>query len=153
MQHFTKTSMNKLIFFLLLFSAFVIQNIKGQTSIAEQKNKITEQSINLAECESFKDITNFFHVESNGDSVKIEINDAHFINYFKDDTFSKLSIEWINCIQFNLTFIETNNEDRKDLGYPGYQYKYTIVEKKENYFEVIIQTLGTDLIEFLKLYY
>jgi len=115
--------------------------------------EIPKQIIKNKECKSFKSITNFYYKEHNGDTVNLNISDKYWIDNFKNGTYSKLKIDWEGDCQFTITFLESNNELRANFSYPGDKYKYTMINKTENYFEVAIEVVGTEQMELFKLYY
>ena len=115
--------------------------------------KMPKQIIKSNECKTFRKITDFYYTEQNGDTVNLKITDDYWVDNFKNGTYSKLSIDWVSNCQFTITFIESNNELRSNFSYPGDEYNYTLIEKTKNYFEVVIEVVGTGQKELFKLFY
>jgi hypothetical protein len=95
------------------------------------------------------------YLESNGDTVHLELSKDFWIDRFKDGTYSKLSFRWLTECEFEIAFIESDNLIRKSLSKPGDKYRYTLIEKKAGYYLVVSEVVGSgsnDIVLF-KIYY
>ena len=104
-------------------------------------------------CKQFLDHKKYSYRESTGDTVHFEIKNGLWKERFKDGTFSKLKFHWVNNCEFDLEFIESDNESRKNLSKPGDKYRYQITDKKEGYYDMTVQVLGTERYYMFKVYY
>lgn len=117
---------------------------------------ITEKpNTNLSKrtCKRFLDHQNYSYLEPSGDTVNLQIKDGYWIDHFKDGTFSKLKFDWVNDCEFDVEFIESNNESRMYLSETGDKYRYKIVDKKDGYYDMVLEGLGYDTFYRFKIYY
>ncbi len=74
-------------------------------------------------------------------------------DFFSDKTFSKLTYDWISETEFELVFIESNNETRSNFSVKGDKYIYQVLTKENNFYLMTVNIPGQDTFEKFKLYY
>ena len=97
----------------------------------EEKPKIVATK---SQCAIFDESTKLTYLENNGDKVGVDLKDGIWIDRFVDGTYSRLNFKWINDCEFELEFIESNNETRKNLSKVGDVYSYEIISKEQSHF-------------------
>lgn len=117
----------------------ILNRIEPSNSDWEQLEKgYKPKSILLkSKCRELTQFNNLSYLEYNGDKVTVELKDGIWVDNFIDGTYSKLNFKWINDCDFELRFIESNNEIRKNFSAFGDVYSYSLIEKKEDTFIVI----------------
>lgn len=105
------------------------------------------------EIKKFKERTNFKYFEANGNTTFVNIQNERWIETFTDKTYSILDYKWISNSEFELTFIESNNETRAGISINGDKYIYNIIEKKTDYYIVSLNIPGQKVYEEFKLYF
>ena len=116
----------------------------------------TEQPISSLEkidCDNFYDIERFSYLESTGDIVHLELKDGYWVDHFKDGTFSKLKLRKTNDCEFEIEFIESNNNIRKNFSKKGDKYIYQILTQNTRFYELSVQIPGKSIYYTFKLYY
>lgn len=93
------------------------------------------------------------YIEFNGDTTNLKIDNDFWIDNFKDGTYSKLKIYWSSDCYFDIEFINSNNEVRKKISHPGDKYRYTILEKFDNYYLMSVEITGIKRFSIFKIYY
>ena len=104
-------------------------------------------------CRDFIAYEKRFYRESTGDTVQLTIKDDFWIEKFDDGTYSKLKFYWLTDCEFELEFIESNNKIRSGLSTKGDKYKYYIISKVENHFELAFDMKVTDKFLGFKVYH
>ena len=94
-----------------------------------------------------------FYQEVNGDSVYITVDNNFWIDHFKNGTFSKLHLQIINPCEFDIIFVESNNNLRKNFSRPGDTYRYKIIDRKPTYYKMAVVISGTNRVELFKMFY
>lgn len=115
-------------------------------------NKKPDILISNKELEQFKKYSNFYYFEYGGDKTLVHVSKKYWIETFSDGTNSKLFFKWIDKSRFEIEFIESNNNTRKNFSNKGDKYNYQIMSKENNFFWVIVETLGQDDIYKFKLF-
>jgi hypothetical protein len=110
------------------------------------------RSISESECRKFLDHADLKYIESTGDTVRISIKDGYWIDKFRDGTFSRLILRWINDCEFEISFVESNNEVRRNLSKPGDKYVYRILNKGAGYYDMSVEIPNGSIFLF-KVYY
>lgn len=105
------------------------------------------------ECSDFFKIQKFNYLETNGDTTYVLITHNSWTDNFNDGTYSKLSLARINDFDFEITFIESTNFSRKNISNTGDKYQYRIIEKKENYYLIVLSIPGNSRRFKFKLYF
>ncbi len=119
-----------------------------ETIEEKPKTKLTKKL-----CKQFLDHKNYKYLETTGDTVKLQIEHGFWIDKFKDGTYSKLKLKWVNDCEFDIEFIESNNEIRKHFSKPGDKYRYQVVDKKNNYYDMSVEIAATGQQVIFKIYY
>ncbi len=120
--------------------------------VYQKVKTVPKQIINKKECAQFRDIENLYYTELNGDTVDLKISNGYWVDKFKDGTYSKLKLRWIDDCSFEIEFIESNNELRMNFSYPGDKYRYTLIEKRKNHYFTAVEIIGTDQLEVFNLF-
>lgn len=103
--------------------------------------------------EQFKELRFFYYYLPTGQKVKVKILNNSWIEYYKHGTFSACKMNWINDNEFDLEFIESDEDYRKNSLHSGEKYRYSIIEKKDDYYEILSIAPGSlDMCTF-KIYY
>ncbi|MFK7747716.1 MAG: hypothetical protein AB8B65_04960 [Kordia sp.] len=121
----------------------------GLTRITEKPvSEITKKQLN-----AFKKQKEFYYYEASGEKTIVIMKDGFWTDYFSDDTASKLTTKWIGNTEFELTFIESDNETRANFSVKGDKYVYQVLAKKDNYYEMSVNIPGQIVFEKFKIYY
>lgn len=122
---------------------------KGDWKIVQERPKI---QLTRKDCDEFLGKSKYKYLEYDGDTVNLVINKSHWIDHFKDGTHSKLTLSRISDCQFEIEFVESDNELRRNFSKPGDKYKYHILDKIDNYYLLSVETDGNDRIAIFKMY-
>lgn len=123
---------------------------KGDWERVAEKPK---SKLNKSSCREFLDHKDYTYLEATGDTVKLRIEGNYWIDYFKDGTYSKLRFDWVSACEFEIEFLESNNDIRKNFSKPGDIYRYQILDKKDNYYDMSVEIEGVDTHLMFKMYY
>jgi hypothetical protein len=118
--------------------------------------KVTEKPKSIlknAACKEFLSHKNHSYLEDNGDTVKVQIENGYWTDHFKDGTYSKLKIHWMNDCEFDLEFIKSNNISRKGFSKPGDKFNYQILNKNDKYYSMSAWINGMNYYLKFKIYY
>ncbi len=107
--------------------------------------------ISKKELKKFRKKTDLYYCELNGDTTTVSMNNGIWRDSFSDGTFSKLNYKWIN--EFELIFIESNNDSRANFSVKGDRYLYQLLSKKENHYLLSINIPGQKRYDVIKIYY
>lgn len=118
----------------------------------EAVNTKPKTRLNKNSCKDFLKYKNYKYLEPEGDTVNLTIENGYWVEHFKDNTFSKLEFYWINDCEFEIKFVESNNKIRKAESKPGDKYRYQILEKKQNFYEMSVEVPETKIFAEFKLY-
>ena len=118
--------------------------------IVAEKPKTT---ISKKELKTFKKTEDFSYFEASGERTMVKIKDGYWQDNFTDNTYSKLFFKWIGTYDFELEFIESDNETRSNMSIPGDTYQYSIIEKKEGFYIISVTMEGQDMYQIFKMYY
>lgn len=86
----------------------------------------------------------FIYSDSNKDTVNMVIEKGQWIDHYRDGTYSKLKFSWIDDCEFEIEFIESTNSVQNQFSKKGDKYRYQIIDKKEKYYLVSVEAVGTD---------
>lgn len=114
----------------------------------EPESEITDREI-----DAFRNTADFSYLEVDGKRTQVLMQDGFWTDTFADDTFSKLSVEWITDKKFELTFIESNNVSRSNFSFKGDKLVYKLLDKKDDHYVLSVNIPGQDNHEIFKLYY
>ncbi len=119
----------------------VVEGNLGEWQILKE---IPKNTLNKKSCRDLDKIKKFFYHEVDGAVTNVTIDKGIWLEEFADGTFSKLEFKWTADCEFDLIFIESNNNIRKNLSSKGDKYHYGLHEKKDNaYFMWIVNNDGT----------
>jgi hypothetical protein len=104
-------------------------------------------------CKDFLRHKKYKYLETSGDTVNLSIKNGFWIDRFEDGTYSKLKFNWISDCEFDIEFIESDNQSRKNFSKPGDKYRYQIIDKKQTYYDMSVEILGTNRYMTFKIYY
>ena len=106
------------------------------------------------QAKDFKSFTkggNFFYKEYDGEIVNVLVSGNFWTETFEDGTTSKLSFIPKKDGEFDLKFIESNNEKRKNFSVKEEMYYYGIYAKETDGFLIWVKTKENQFLSF-KLY-
>ncbi|HEY9169830.1 MAG TPA: hypothetical protein VIN72_10105 [Lutibacter sp.] len=112
------------------------------------KTKLTDKEI-----KEFWNRKTFKYFENNGNETIVQLNINQWIDVFTDSTYSKLRYKVINNYEFELEFIESNNESRANYNVVGDKFVYGIIEKKDSYYLMSSKIDSQNHYEIFKLYF
>ncbi len=105
-----------------------------------------------SECNQyFKKHKKFYYFEAGGDKTFVNIEKGFWIDTFTDGTTSKLYFKKNDC-KFELTFIESNNDLRKNFSVKGNQYFYEVISVENEILTAIVQSAESNSYYQFKLY-
>ena len=116
------------------FSKF-LDRIEPQENWTEL-NEMPESKLSKNEFKEFITKRNFHYLEGNGEKTIVNIIDDFWIDRFADKTTSKNKILWKKNNDFELEFIESNNEARSGFSRKGDRYYYKIINLENNYYTI-----------------
>lgn len=105
------------------------------------------------ECEDIFYQKNLKYLEPNGDTVLLSLTHEFWIDNFKDESYSKLSVDKINSCEFTIEFIESDNYIRKKLSNIGDKYQYIIIDKTDKYYRMAVGIIEQNIFYEFKIYY
>jgi len=109
-------------------------------------------TISKKQLKEFKKRKEFHYFEVSGDTTTVEMDNGFWIDSFSDQTFSKLTYNWINDTEFELVFIESNNESRSNFSIKGDRYVYQVLSKEYGFYAMSVHIPGHENYEKFKLY-
>ena len=114
---------------------------KGDWTLLTEKPK---SILNKSLCSQFFENNSFYYLEPTGDKVNLEIKDGIWIDTFIDNTYSELKlIETTNC-EFEIQFIRSNNEIRKNFSKVGDRYRYQILNYENDKYFMSVEIPGQE---------
>ncbi|UKB83360.1 hypothetical protein LF887_20465 [Chryseobacterium sp. MEBOG06] len=97
-------------------------------------------TISESEINKFKNNSEFYYLEYDGDKKTIVKTDNTFwIETFPNGTNSKLYYKWIGKNKFELEFIESNNNIKKNFSKKEDRYIYEIINKENNFYWILLE--------------
>lgn len=97
------------------------------------KPKVT---ISKKQCDAFFSGKNFYYKEYDGKTVKVTLSSTHWVETFQDNTTSTLLIRKKDKCGFELEFLESNNNIRKNLSVKGDVYHYGIFSVENGVYDL-----------------
>ena len=162
-EYFLKTPSNKLDSILIHFDARLQKTCEeyGRILYEQLENNGNwvrhsiqpKQKIKDEDCKKFYTIRDYSYLETNGDTVKLEIKNGYWIDNFKDGTYSKLKIYTNENCEFEIEFIESNNEIRKNFSKKGDKYKYVITEENTGFYKLSVEIPEQSIYYTFNLFY
>lgn len=122
----------------------------------EYVNRVYKKPVTKLSNKEIKEFWNrkvFKYIEANGEETIVELSKNQWKDIFTDSTYSKLSYRNINSYEFELEFIDSNNETRSNYSVVGDKFVYGIIEKKENYYLMSSKVESQNHYEIFKLYF
>jgi len=108
-----------------------------------QKSVISDK-----ELKEFKDEKYFYYLISYEPTYLIVDNGLWF-EFFEDKTYSKNLMQWEDRNKFTLTFVESNNLEKKAYSREGDQYHYEIISKENDWYWIQMpETGGSRFVHF-----
>lgn len=121
----------------------------------ETKRMVEKPKSNISKKDlmDFKKTKDFTYSEVDGSITSVHIGNDLWIDNFSDGTYSKLTYNWINEYEFELIFIESNNETRANFSIEGDKLIYSILDKQKSYYVMSVNIFGQQIYEEFKLYF
>lgn len=138
-ERFEEISMS--IYYRLQRNCPPFKEILDRTSPSSDWEKVdsgTVSQLKRRHCRKFFKQEKFSYLEANGDTVHVDISNGYWTDRFRDGTFSRLSVTELGPCEFEITFIESDNESRRNFSAPGDTYRYTIIDNKGAYYEMVV---------------
>lgn len=115
-------------------------------------DKEPESEISLMDCGLFFKKKKLWYLNGEKDTVYVSITDSSWTDHFSNGTWSRLSLKQYNPCEFVITFRESNNNVRSAMSKPGDQYRYAIIKKGTNYYELFTQRVGQPMMTVFRMY-
>ncbi len=131
----------------------ILDRVFPQSGGWQRVAKKPETTLDTRACRKFFAHRKHWYLETNGDTVQVDFSNNQWVDHFKDGTYSRLKRYWVSDCEFELEFVESNNEMRSRFSVPGDKYRYQILEKKDGYYEMSVQAVGVDQISLFHFYY
>ena len=103
--------------------------------------------------QEFIKIEKFFYRESSGDTARVVVSNSIWEDHFKDGTYSRLKLRWLKNAEFQIEFIESNNQSRKNFSKPGDKYNYQLLEKYNNKYKLSVEIDGAGQFSTFYMYF
>ena len=78
---------------------------------------------------------------------------GNWTDSFSNNSLSKLTYNWINETEFELLFLESDNETRSNFSVKGDKYIYQILSKENGFYLMTVNIPGQETFEKFKMYY
>lgn len=129
--------------------------VRGQSSIGDWEilDKLPDASKDKRLCKEFFKQKHFYYLETNGDTVRLTIENGYWTDTFKDETYSKLKVYPLDDCRFEIEFVESDNHMRKNFSNPGDRYRYQILDRGKNYYYMSLELSEVKQYTAFKLYY
>jgi len=124
------------------------ENKYWQTVYEKPQSKLSD-----SDCLQFQKHKNYKYIEPNGDTVNLKIDNGFWVDNFKNGTHSKLKVYWGRECYFDIEFVESDNDIRNKFSKPGDKYRYSILEKHDNYYKMSVEAIGVKKFSIFKIYY
>lgn len=112
-----------------------------------------ESVISKKDIAKFKKTKDFYYYEVNGDLTRVKMSNVSWQDSFVDGTTSNLSCSWISSTDFLLTFVESDNQLRKNFSIAGDEFHYTLISKEKDHFLLTVKIPEHSKYEEVKLYF
>ncbi|WP_430405732.1 hypothetical protein [Fluviicola sp.] len=116
-------------------------------------NKKPKSKLTVLEIKEFTTQKKFYYFEVNGDTTNVLMENGYWTDSFSDGTFSNLTYKWISDTEFELVYIESNNETRSNFSVQGDQYIYQVLSKGADFYLMSLNIPGQETFEKFKIYY
>lgn len=121
-------------------------------TVSRTINKPTSQ-ISKSQMKQFREQKKFYYIEASGDTTKVVMEKGVWTDYFSDNTSSKLTYRWISETEFELIFVESNNETRANYSVKGDAFLYQVLSKENDFYWMSLGLPGQGIFEKFKMYY
>jgi hypothetical protein len=115
--------------------------------------RLPPSEVSKAHCDSFFKKENYYYIDGENDTTRLQISSEFWIDHMKDNTFSKLSLKRTSTADFEIAFIESNNNIKSKLSIPGDIYQYRIVRKTDSHYELAVTIPGISSIALFNVYW
>lgn len=122
---------------------------KGDWKIVDKHPAIR---LTRTDCDQFVKTSKYKYLEYQGDTVDVVIDRGSWTETFADKTYSRLKFLRVNDCQFELEFVQSDNQMRMRFSKAGDKYRYRIIDKSGNYYLLSVETDGNTRIATFKLY-
>ncbi len=122
----------------------------------EASVRMTEKptsEISRKDLKAFKKQENFYYFEVSGDTTQATMKDGFWIDSFADGTYSKLTYHWTDNTEFEMIFVESNNESRSNFSVKDDKLTYQVLAKEDDYYLMSVNIPGQATYEKFKVYY
>lgn len=118
-------------------------------------NEKPKSTISKKEIEEFKVQKNFYYFEKPKDTIKayVVMSDGKWESLLPDKTFCKMEYKWISENEYELVFIESNNEFMSDFSTEGDKYIHKVLSKENGFYYISITTEKQNNFTKFKMYY
>jgi len=111
-----------------------------------QKSVISDK-----ELQEFKDEKYFYYL-ANFVTTYLIIDNGLWFEFLEDKTYSKNLMQWDDRNKFTLTFVESNNLEKKAYSREGDQYHYEIISKENDWYWIQMAEPGGNRFMHFKIY-
>lgn len=120
------------------------ENKSDWGKLAEKpKSKLSKK-----ESDTFFSGKSFYYKEYDGSIVNVALSSSHWIETFEDGTTSNLLIRPKGSGEFELEFLESNNNKRKNFSVKGDVYRYGIYSVAEGIYSAWVATKDNEYHSF-----
>ena len=131
----------------------LLDRLNPPKEAVNRKMEKPESSISKKELRDFKNQHEFYYYEVAGDTTKVTMKDGIWIDNFSDNTFSRCTYNWLTETEFELVYLESNNETRANFSLKGDRFIYQVISKGENYYTLSLNIPGQEVYEVSKMYF
>jgi hypothetical protein len=131
----------------------LLDRLDPPKEVVKRKKNKPKSKISKRELKEFKKRSTFYYYEVEGEKTSVTMNKKIWLDTFSNNTFSKLNYKWINKNEFELIFIESNNESRSSISVKGDKYIYQVLSKEKDYYSMSLNIPGQKVYELFKLYF
>lgn len=114
-------------------------------------NKPQKSVISDKELQEFKDEKYFYYL-ANFVPTYLIIDNGLWFEFFEDKTYSKNLMQWDDRTKFTLTFVESNNLEKKAYSREGDQYHYEIISKENDCYWIQMAEPGGNRFMIFRIY-
>jgi hypothetical protein len=131
----------------------ILNRLEPPKEETTRTNKKPKSKITDVELKEFKKQKKFYYFEVAGDTTDVLMENGYWTDSFSDGTFSNLTYKWISETEFELVYIESNNETRSNFSVQGDQYIYQVLSKGADFYLMSLNIPGQETFEKFKMYY
>ena len=129
----------------------ILSNLEENKSDWKMLKEKPKSEINKKECSLFLKGGNYYYKESDGKIVNVLITENSWKETFEDGTISLLSLHKTANCEFDLEFIESNNELRRNFSVKGEKYEYGLISGKDGLYNFWV--IGKDNAIYSSIFY